>query len=144
MQDFPHHYNVQAHASSEGPVRLQGEDLPPLDSAPPREFGGPGGQWSPEALLVAAVADCFILTFRAIASASRLDWEQLDCEASGTLDRVERVTRFTAFTVTARLTVPAGTNPDKARRLLEKSEAGCLITNSLNADVRLDASVEVA
>lgn len=144
MQDFPHYYSVQAHASTEGSVRLQGQDLPPLDSAPPREFGGPGGQWSPEALLVGAVADCFILTFRAIASASRLDWEQLDCEASGTLDRVDRVTRFTAFTVTARLTVPAGTDPEKAKRALEKAEAGCLITNSLNADVHLDATVEVA
>ena len=48
--------------------------LPDLETAPPPEFDGPGGLWSPENLLCAAVADCFILTFRAIASFSRLSW----------------------------------------------------------------------
>jgi uncharacterized OsmC-like protein len=59
------------------------------------------------------------------------------------LDRVDRVTRFTSFTVSATLTVPAGTDIDKARRLLEKSEAACLITNSLSAETHLEADVIV-
>ena len=80
-----------------------------------------------------AVADCFILTFRAIARASKLEWTNLECSAEGVLDRVERVTRFTEFTVRAKLTVPAGTDIDKAQRLLEKSEEVCLVTRSMTA-----------
>ena len=70
MQPFPHHYAVVAKAETQSDVALEGERLPPIASAPPTEFGGPGDRWSPETLLVAAVADCFILTFRAIAGAS--------------------------------------------------------------------------
>jgi peroxiredoxin-like protein len=143
MQDLPHHYLVSANAETEGNIALKADDLPQLVSAPPAEFGGPGDQWSPEHLLVASVADCFILTFRAIARASKLEWTGLECSAEGTLDRVERVTRFTGFTVQATLSVPAGTDTDKAQRLLEKSEAACLITNSLSADAHLEAEVVV-
>jgi len=142
MQEFPHHYQVASKATAEGPVTLSAEDLPPLETAPPKEFGGPGGSWSPEALLVGAVTDCFILTFRAIARASKLEWVDLQCSTEGTLDRVDRVTRFTEFNITAQLTVPAGTDADKAKQLLEKAEANCLVSSSLNSSIHLHASVE--
>lgn len=143
MQALPHHYPVTATAQSESIVTLEAEGLPALASAPPAQFGGPGDQWSPEDLLVASVADCFILTFRAIAKASKLDWIDLSCKAEGTLDRVERVTRFTAFKVTATLTVPAGTDTGRAGKLLEKAESACLITRSLEADTHLESEVIV-
>jgi peroxiredoxin-like protein len=144
MQDLPHHYHVNASAEADGNITLKAEDLPQIVTAAPAEFGGPGDQWSPETLLVGAVADCFILTFRAIARASKLEWANLECSAEGVLDRVERVTRFTAFTVRATLTVPPGSDPDKARRLLEKAEGSCLVTRSMLAETHLEAEVIVA
>jgi peroxiredoxin-like protein len=142
MQPFPHRYAVEAGATITGDVTLESERLPALKSASPAEFGGPGDRWSPETLVVAAVADCFVLTFRAIAGMSQLPWTSLRCEAAGTLDRVDRVTRFTEITVRARLQVPGGTDEAKARRLLEKTEQSCLISNSLNAAVHLEAEVQ--
>jgi uncharacterized OsmC-like protein len=62
----------------------------------------------------------------------------------GTLDRVDRVTQFTQFGVVARLDVPAGTDVNKAERLLEKAEKACLITNSLKAESHLAATVQVS
>ena len=112
-----------------------------IESAPPVEFGGPGGLWSPETLLVAAVADCFVLSFRAIARASKLEWQTLSCDVEGVLEQVERQTRFTRFNQRVRLEIPVGVNTDKARRLLEKAEHACLITNSLSAEVHLEAEV---
>lgn len=144
MQPFPHRYAVAAAARLEGDVVLEGERLPPLPSAPPTEFDGPGDRWSPETLLVASVADCFVLTFRAIAHLSKLPWLSLTCDVVGTVDRVERVTQFTGFVVRARLRVPVGTNEDQARRLLTKAEETCLVTNSLKAKSHLEAEVEVA
>lgn len=144
MQELPHHYHVAAKAGPEGSITLEGGDLPALETAPPKEFGGPGGYWSPEALLVGAVTDCFVLTFRAIARASKMDWNTLECSTDGKLERIDRVTRFTELTITARLTVPAGTDADKAKLLLEKSEANCLVSNSLNSTIHLHASVDQA
>ena len=118
-------------------MQISSPGLEAIGTASPAEFGGPGDRWSPETLLVAAVADCFILTFKAIAGASKFDWLDLQCEVEGKLDRVERVTRFTAFDIRARLTVPAGTDEQKARHILEKSEAVCLISNSLNGEKTL-------
>ena len=66
MHPFPHHYSVVAKADAQGDVALESQRLPTIPSAPPTEFGGPGNRWSPETLFVAAVADCFVLTFRGI------------------------------------------------------------------------------
>ncbi len=144
MQDFPHHYKTAAAAESGGDVILTGEGLDAMPSAPPVEFGGPGDKWSPETLLTAAVADCFILTFRAIARASKLSWISLKCEVEGTLERSEGVTKFTEFMIHATLSVPQDTNEERAHRLLEKAEAGCLITNSLSSTTHLEAVVSRA
>lgn len=141
MQAFPHHYAVSATTAAETNVTLSSPGLDDLSTAGPPQFGGPGDVWSPETLLVGAVADCFVLSFRAIARAARFEWEHLSCEAIGTLDKIERVTRFTKFDVKAELTVPAGTSEEKAHKLLEKAERSCLITNSMTAPSTLKADV---
>ena len=82
MHPFPHYYSVVAKADTQGDVALEGERLPPISSAPPTEFGGPGDRWSPETLFMAAVADCFVLTFRGIAGLSRLSWVSLECNVT--------------------------------------------------------------
>jgi organic hydroperoxide reductase OsmC/OhrA len=144
MDAYPHHYKVQAAAKNEGSVALASERLPNLSSAPPLQFGGPGDQWSPETLLVAAAVDCLLLTFRAIARASKLPWLSLDCDAEGVLDRVEGVTRFTEIRLNARLVLPAGGDAERAQRLLEKAEKTCLITCSLKAEPKLTTDVSIA
>jgi len=143
MRNFPHCYAISAVASASDDVSLEGVGLPAVMSAPPVEFDGPGDRWSPETLLVAALAGCFVLTFRAIAKASRFDWTALTCAATGTLDRVDGVTRFTAFTVNASLQVPAVADEERARRLLERAESACLVSNSLKAGCRFEADVHV-
>ncbi len=141
MQGLPHHYRVTATSATRGDVSLTASGLPELVTQAPAEFGGPGDRWSPETLLAAAVADCFVLSFRAIANASKFDYTSIECEAEGILDRVERSMQFTAFTVRARLIVPTGADEARARKLLEKAEQSCLITNSLNCETHLEAQV---
>ena len=144
MQPFPHRYEASARATVDGDVTLESHRLPVLQSASPAEFGGPGDRWSPETLLLGAVADCFVLTFRAVARASRLPWSFLRCEGVGTLDRVDRALQFTQVTLQVSLSVPAGVNPYQARRALEKAEQNCLVSNSLKATIHLEAEVAVA
>jgi len=141
MQQLPHHYSVSASANPESSVSLTAGDLDNLESAAPAEFGGPGDKWSPESLLVAAVADCFILSFKAIASASHFEWLALECDANGTLDRAEGGMRFTGFDIHANLEIGSDDNRDKAERLLQKAEKSCLITNSLIAESHLTIKI---
>lgn len=141
MEAYPHRYDVHAAAEAEGSVLVRSEGLPALTTAPPPQFGGPGGQWSPETLLVAAAVDCLILTFRAIATASKLTWRRLDCDGEGVLDRSDGVVRFTGLHLRARLVLPAGGDTDRAKRLLEKAEGACLVTNSLALRPTLTAEV---
>lgn len=144
MQDLPHHYVVSASAEGAGNVIVSGEGLPDLETAGPAQFGGPGDVWSPEDMLVGSVANCLILSFRAIARAAKLDWLTLECEAEGTLDKVEKLTQFVGFRVRARLTIPNETDRKKAGVILEKAEKYCLITNSLKAESHLETEVIVA
>jgi peroxiredoxin-like protein len=144
MQAFPHRYRVKGSGRAGGDIELTADRLATLRSASPAEFDGPGNRWSPETLLVGAVADCFILTFRAIATASKLSWISLDCEVAGTLDRVNGVAQFTGFDMVAHLVVPAGENGDRARFALNKAERNCLIANSLKGSVALKATIDIA
>ena len=143
MQDLPHRYSVTAHVAPEGDAFLYAKQLPLLTSAPPTEFGGPGDRWSPETLLTAAVADCFVLTFRAIAAATPLPWVDIKCE-EGTLDRVDRVVRFTDMLLRAYLRIPHGASADQAQRVLTRAKERCLVSNSLISPSRLEVVVEVA
>jgi organic hydroperoxide reductase OsmC/OhrA len=143
MKAYPHHYRVAATAGPEGDVILSSAGLDSLHSAPPLEFDGPGDLWSPESLLTAAIADCFILTFRAIARAGKLPWVSLECDVEGTLEREPGMTRFTEFTLRAQLGVPAGTDIEAAQRALHKAEQGCLISNSLSSRRLLTTSVDI-
>jgi len=139
--DFPHHYSVRASAGAETDVTLTAAGIPALATASPAEFGGPGDRWSQETLLVGAVANCFTLTFRGVARASKLPWNALRCDVTGILDRVDRVTQFTSFDLRAELCVPPGTDCSLAQRTLEKAERACLIANSLKAPVHLQVQI---
>ena len=143
MQPFPHHYLVNAAVRPDGDVPLSTEGVRVIESAPPREFGGPGNQWSPEGLLTASVADCFVLGFRAIAAASKYSWLSLEAQTRGTLDRVDGKMRFTRFETHAKLHVPAGADVERAKKLLEKAEHTCLVANSLNSERHLTVEVVV-
>ncbi len=141
MQSFPHHYRVSAQAGAEGEVSLASPGLATLASAAPTEFGGPGDRWSPETLLVGAVADCFVLSLRAVAKASSLPWTAVSCQAEGKLDRVERTTRFTEIVLRIDLEIPPGVDETKADRVLEKAKTACLISNSLACPITLEKSI---
>jgi organic hydroperoxide reductase OsmC/OhrA len=141
MHPYPHLYSVTARGEPAGEVPVETAGVPELPTQPPPQFDGPEGFWSPETLLTASLADCFILTFRAVARLSKLPWLRLECRVEGTLDRVDGVAQFSAFRTIATLTVPAGTDAAKAQQLLQKAEHSCLIANSLKARRDLEARV---
>lgn|ERR1022692_2686417 len=143
MKPYPHNYKVSARGSTTGTVPVASQGVSDIQTAPPPEFDGPGDVWSPETLLVAAVANCFIFTFRAVSRAAQFEWEQLECSVDGLLERVSGVTRFSKFSTRAKLTVKAGADSAKAQDLLQRAEKSCLVANSLRGERHLEAEIIV-
>ena len=143
MKELPHHYTARVvNSADEERVLVSSPGLLEFESAGPAEFDGPGDLWSPETLLPAILGDCFILTFRAVAAASKLEWKSIACDVEAVVDKVERAMQFTEFSLRAKLVIDGSSDEARAQRVLEKAERGCLVTNSLKAPVRTDFSVE--
>lgn len=138
MQPLPHLYTVHLSATPTGCGEVTSPGLPPLCLNAPADFDGPGDEWSPEHLLLTAVQGCFLLTFRAVAAASKMPFTGLMAETAGTVDRKDGVTRFTEVVLKPTVTFPAGTDMERAARLVEKAEKNCLISASLSVPVRLE------
>ena len=143
MQQLPHRYTVAASGGASGSLNVSAHGVPELECTAPAEFGGPGDRWSPEGLLCAAVASCFILSFRAVARASKLEWRNLECSVEGLLERIDGVLQFTRVTINATLTVDPGVDANLCRRVLLKAEQGCLIANSLRSQRELQALIRI-
>jgi peroxiredoxin-like protein len=141
MKPLPHRYAARIAGTPEGYATLSSPGVADLRSAPPLDFDGPGDAWSPEQLLLAAVESCFLLTFRAVAQASRLEWVSMSVEAEGVVDRVNGVTRFTEIVRRPRVTVPAGVDRVRVQRGLEKAERACLVSSSLDTPIRLEPEI---
>jgi organic hydroperoxide reductase OsmC/OhrA len=145
MHPFPHRYVVSSTATpADHDIVLTSPGIPSLATVTPPEFEGPGGLWSPETLLVGAVADCFLITFRGIARASRMPWISISVTCEGTLERPDRVTQFTRFDLRATVVLPPEVSTDQARRILTRAEETCLVTRSLKGETRLHMAVEHA
>jgi len=141
MKPLPHVYHAQLSANPEGYVPVRVDGLPDLRVAAPADFDGPGDAWSPEHLLMASVETCFVFTLRAVAHANKLEWKSLELSGAGTLDRKDGAMRFTEIVLRPRLTIPTGTDKERAMRVLERSEKGCLISASLATPVRLEPEI---
>jgi organic hydroperoxide reductase OsmC/OhrA len=142
VKPYPHVYQAGAQGSATGTVLVSAAGLPDLTTAPPPQFDGPEGIWSPETMLIASLADCFILTFRGVSRAARFEWEKLEAQVEGTLERVAGVTHFTRYVTRATLTLKPGADRAKADELLERAEKLCLVANSLRGERILEMSVK--
>lgn len=141
MQALPHVYTVAASGGTAGVVSVSAQGLPALATQAPPQFGGPEGLWSPETLLAAAVADCYILSFRAVARASQLAWRKLEVSVDAVLDRVEGVTRFTHFRIKPVLCIDDEAGDALAQTVLAKAKRACLVSNSMMATSELDPTI---
>lgn len=111
-------------------------------SAPP-EFGGEPGVWTPEHFLLAAVTSCFIATFRAVAQASKLDFQGIEVAADGMLEKETGGFRFTRITIRPVLILYQESARELGQRLLEKAERVCLVSRSLSSTVTLEPKILV-
>ena len=138
-----HSYNLSLKWKEGRKGMMESPELPTkIEVATPPEFEkGIPGIWSPEHLFTASVLSCFMTTFLAIAEYSKLEYESFDCDAEGILDKVDGRILMTEVNLTAKLKINDINKKDKAERVLQKSEAACLITNSIKTTVNLISEI---
>lgn len=113
-------------------------------ATPPQFPKGMENIWSPEHLFVAAINSCLMTTFLAIAENSKLEFTNFSSKASGKLEMVEGKYLMTEVTLLPTVTIEKEHDKERATRILEKSEAACLISNSVKSKIILKTEVIVA
>lgn len=138
-----HFYNVQLTWDSDRKGTMYSDVLHhKLEVATPPEFPkGMPGIWSPEHLLVAAVNSCLMTTFLAIAENFKLPFTHFESSATGKLEVVDGKYMISEIELIPILTINDETDREKADKVLIKSEAACLISNSVKAKIIFKPSV---
>ena len=115
---------------------------PDIQVATPPEFKGHEGIWSPEDLFVASANICLMTTFLAVAERAGLAFNSYESVAEGRLEMVDGRFQFTAITLKPTITLSVKADAAKAKELIEKAEANCLISNSMKARVSLESTIQ--
>ena len=115
-----------------------------IEVATPPEFPkGMQGIWSPEHLFVAAINSCLMTTFLAIAENSRLVYNNFESKAIGKLELVDGKYIMSEVVLKPVVILSIEEDREKALKVLHKSEAACLISNSVKSKIILEPEVKV-
>jgi len=140
-----HKYHVVAWWSS-GRTGIAKSDSAPnaIHFAAPPQFGGLEGRWTPEDLLMTALASCFTTTFHAIAGYSKFEYTDLEVEAEGTVSKAGTGYSFSEIIIRPSLTIPNEENRERAINLLQKAKELCLVSRALATGQKFETRVEIS
>ncbi len=138
-----HNYNVNLTWTGDRKGTLSSPELnSSIEVATPPQFPkGIAGIWSPEHFYTAAISSCLMTTFLSIAEFSKLEFKSFSCEASGVLDTVEGKLLMTEVHLKPTVVIADESLREKAEKILHKSEAACLISNSVKAKVTMTPNI---
>ncbi len=116
-----------------------------LEVATPPPFpDGIANTWSPEHLFTAAVNSCLMTTFIAIAKRSRFNFSHFTSTATGKLSNIDGKYVMSEIVLQPVLTIDNEADREKAERILSKSEAACLISNSIISKVIVTPEIKIS
>ncbi len=142
MDDHRYYTSAVWTEQRKGVVTADGIDAHIAFSAPP-EFQGEAGTWTPEHFFAAALASCFVTTFKAIAEYSKFEYSGLQVEVEAILEKEQGGFSFTKVIVQPILTIAAESERERAIRMLEKAERACLISRSVKSHIELQPEIAV-
>jgi organic hydroperoxide reductase OsmC/OhrA len=114
------------------------EGAPALRLSGDAAFGGSPARTNPEQLLVAAASSCQLLSFLARAARARLDVVAYEDAAEGEMPEDDEPLRIVSILLRPRITVAAGTNLERVRKLVMQAHGDCFIANSLTTNVVIE------
>ncbi len=141
-----HHYNVNISWKQDRKGEMSSPEIAQrVEVATPPQFPkGMENIWSPEHLFTAAVCSCLMTTFLAIAENSKLEFSHFECKSQGKLEQVEGRFLMTEVILEPEVTINNESEREKAEKVLHKSEAHCLISNSVKAKITMIPRIIIA
>jgi peroxiredoxin-like protein len=145
----PHYYHVDINWNTERKGMMCSPELNKeagscIEVATPPEFPkGIAGIWSPEHLFTAAVSSCLMTTFLAIAENSKLTFTSFTCQSKGKLEQVDGKFMMSEIILEPTVTITNEADRERAEKVLLKSEAACLISNSIKSKVMMIPTINV-
>ncbi len=107
------------------------------------EMGGLEGRWTPEQLLLCALAGSFTTTFHEVARSSKFEYTDLEVEVEGSVRRNRSTgSGFSEILVRPRLTVSSEQQREAGLALLRKTKAMCMISRAITLPQTLEPYVE--
>ncbi|MGA7169743.1 MAG: OsmC family protein [Candidatus Sulfotelmatobacter sp.] len=121
------------------------------DSAPntihfasPPAFGGMDGRWTPEDLLLGAIASSYTTTFRTLAENAKFEHTDFQVEIEGVVKNAPTGYSFTEIAIRAHLVIPDETERSRALKLLNTAKNLCLVSRALAVQQVFEPVVAVA
>ena len=141
-----HFYNVDVKWKSDRKGEMSSPELSQkVEVATPPQFPkGMENIWSPEHLFTAAVSSCLMTTFLAIAENSKLDFVHFECSSKGKLEQIDGKFLMTEVILEPVVTIKNESEREKAEKVLQKSEANCLISNSVKSKITMISEIKLA
>lgn len=146
----PHYYNVDINWNTERKGVMCSPELNRdagscIEVATPPEFPkGIPGIWSPEHLFTAAVSSCLMTTFLSIAENSKLSFISFSCKSKGKLEQIEGKFMMSEIILEPVVTIADEKDRERAERVLQKSEAACLISNSVKSKITMTGTIKTS
>lgn len=124
-------------------VLLRAAGKPDLLGSADTPFRGDGARWNPEELLLAALAQCHLLSYLHSAVNHGVVVRAYTDSPVGTMSQVGQGGRFTSVTLRPRVTVADDAMVTTARAIHAEASANCFIAASVNFPVLHEPEVVV-
>lgn len=125
-------------------VRSEGK-LHAIEASADPAFFGDGTRWNPEELLLAALAECHLLSYLHVAARRGIDVVAYTDAAEGWLERLpEGRGRFAEAVLRPVVTIGADSDPQTALDAHAEAASLCFIGASVNFPVRHEPEIRVA
>ena len=113
---------------------ITAEGNAPIEGSADKPFRGSPERWNPEELLLAALAQCHMLSYLHVATKNGIVVTDYEDDAVGTMEQVGDGGHFTSVTLRPVVTISAG-DPAVAERIHAEASALCFIAASVNFPV---------
>jgi len=107
------------------------------------ELGGLQGRWTPEQLLLCALAGCFTTTFNDVARSVKFDYTDLEVEIEGSVRRTRATgCNFSEILIRPRLKVHSEDQIEAGLTLLRRTKSLCMISRAITVPQTMEPMVE--
>lgn len=112
-------------------------------ATPPEFPKGEANIWTPEHYFVAAINGCLMTTFLAVAENFKLNFVNFESNAVGKLEMIDRKFMMSEVVLKPIVTISNQADIALAKKVVEKSENVCLISNSVTSKITLEITIQV-